>query len=404
MPIEDNLRQMLRARNIFSPDNPIPDAPTNINQNKNQNRVREIYQPETRANDMLFEMLDRIPERNKPGALRKIVASMAGLGSGGAEAADRVLYDPYNKEVEDFKTRFEPVREAASLERYSNANERQLAYQSENARIANEREGRLFNQGNLRIAQGDERLAQGNARIEIARDVARGGVVQFADDGSAVMLYKDGTTKPVDANLFSPQEKMQMQQEQALTRIGAQGDITGRNQAALESQRQPNRIALEDKRQAGREALLTERRRVWNLLPLQQKQQIINNYEAMLREDPGLIEFLGQDPETDAIGFTDEIEPSSGFMGYGARPGLSDEAKARIMQRLYQGVNIPRSESTTTTKPTTKPAAEPTRMTPAGKVRVKNPKGVSVYIDMKDLPAALKMNPPYVIDEEVRVQ
>src|SRR3990167_6075370 len=90
-------------------------------------RLGELYQPEDEMSNRFRELLDTIPERNKPGVLRKIASAIVGLGGGNQEQA---LYAPYNRKMEDWKAKLEPTQAGMIQERMSNANER-LARTSE---------------------------------------------------------------------------------------------------------------------------------------------------------------------------------------------------------------------------------------------------------------------------------
>jgi len=89
-------------------------------------RMLELYKPQHDAQERLSALLASAPERNKPGIGRKIAASLVGFG-GGPRAADAALYAPYHHAVEDWEMKVRPTQYEANLERYENANERQLA-------------------------------------------------------------------------------------------------------------------------------------------------------------------------------------------------------------------------------------------------------------------------------------
>src|SRR6187402_1456825 len=84
------------------------------------------YTPETMATDRFNKLLENIPERRSPGIARRIAASGSTFGGGGIKAAEQVMYAPYERELSDWKEKTGPYREAANLERYANANERQV--------------------------------------------------------------------------------------------------------------------------------------------------------------------------------------------------------------------------------------------------------------------------------------
>src|SRR4029078_4059898 len=70
--------------------------------------LRDLYQPEHRYSDMMEQMLNQFPQRQKPSLGRKIVASMVGAGRGGIKEADAVINEPYNNALADWKMRFDP--------------------------------------------------------------------------------------------------------------------------------------------------------------------------------------------------------------------------------------------------------------------------------------------------------
>jgi hypothetical protein len=122
----------------------------------------------------------------------------------------------------------------------------------------------------------------------------------------------------------------------------------GANQQANIAAQGKNQQALESARQKNREVNLVERNRVWNLLPSQQRQQIQNNYEQIIRENPAYDEFFEVDANTGRIGLVEENEGDGGFLGFGASPALDKPTRDLLLQRLNAGVNTPRSTSTTT--------------------------------------------------------
>ena len=187
-------------------------------------RMREIYQPESRALDEYYKMLEDMPTRNKPGLMRKIAAGIAAFGSRPSENVEQVLYGPYRRDLADWQTRIKPVEAAANIERQNNANLRMIANQivsQEQAdrrierqisrdRVLREQGEARLGQGEERIRQGDERIRQADARMQIAREVAKGGQFQVDDSGNAFIVRRDGTTIPVDASYLTAEEKSEL--------------------------------------------------------------------------------------------------------------------------------------------------------------------------------------------------
>jgi len=210
------------------------DTSDNVDKFDSAARMRELYQPETGMSERYTAALDEMPERNKPGLLRKIFAGMAAVGQH-PENAERVLYAPYERQLEDWKNKISPLAQASNIERQNNANLRMVANQILSGELGEKRIQRMTNrdkvleeQGGERIRQGDERIAQGDERIrigderlsqgekrikqsderiKIARLVANGGQFKVDDSGNAFIVKRDGSTVPVDGNYLSFEEK-----------------------------------------------------------------------------------------------------------------------------------------------------------------------------------------------------
>ena len=228
------------------------------------------YEPETRATDKLYELLDKVPERNKPGILRKIGASVIGMG-GGPKAADQALYAPYYQQMQDFEAQFKPTLDVAQQERLQNVNLRQIATEASRQDLAQERERRLAEE----FGQREERLrTSSEAKMEIDRqklELAKwkvqnpDGKLVEGEDGF-VYLLNPQTGEERKTNIqhgsLSDIEKINLGLESALTRIKAQGAETRKSQADIEATRQVNRLALVKERERARTQRLTQDKRL----------------------------------------------------------------------------------------------------------------------------------------------
>lgn len=126
MPFEDLMRN-LRMNNIFGPTNPMqPQNPMQIQPQMQQPDPIMQYQPEHQMTDQMQQMISQFPTRNRPGALQKIAASIAGIG-GGPQAADEFAYKPYYQNLQDWQSKFGPIEKGAAEERMQNVNMRQIA-------------------------------------------------------------------------------------------------------------------------------------------------------------------------------------------------------------------------------------------------------------------------------------
>ena len=93
-------------------------------------RMRALYQPKNEAQDRLNSLLNQFPEEEKPTFMRKLSASLAGVGKGGLKDAQTILDEPNRTALERFKAQADPYQRAAESERQGNVNERTLAQQT----------------------------------------------------------------------------------------------------------------------------------------------------------------------------------------------------------------------------------------------------------------------------------
>ena len=205
-------------------------------------RLKELYNPEVEATKRFADLLAAQPERGRSSLARTIVASGIGL-KGGVKGANEVLDAPHDRAMNDWKAKVEPAYQAANLERYSNANERQTMSSIVNAEAA---------QRKL-----DETQRQALAREEVARDrnaiqwfKTRNPNWKYDTSGEFVIaLNPADPNKSVNTGIktgnLSELDKIELNQENALERIGAQHS----NAVDLEENvRQPNRIEIINER------------------------------------------------------------------------------------------------------------------------------------------------------------
>ncbi len=216
-------------------------------------RTNELATPEHAYVDRLNQHIDAMPQRQPPSMLRKIVASVAGLqGPSAAEQQERIMYGDYGRQLGDWQTKLNPLVQAANFERQANSNERMMANQIVSGEMRDRslqrqlaRDKTLEKQGNERISQSARRVEQADERIKIAEAAAKGGTIDW---GSNTIVYKDGTTAKINADLFTTQEKMELQQKYAKERITQQNES------------KPNRVrteVIDDPDNPGKRILVT---------------------------------------------------------------------------------------------------------------------------------------------------
>lgn len=183
-------------------------------------RMLELYKPETQDSDRLEAIIGRMPQRNKPGVMRKIAAALSGL-TGDLRVVDRSLYGPYYNQMADWKNEYEPAKDLAQEERYSNNNARMLA----NSMLTQEMSDRrlqatlarhkvLETNSDRRLDQGDTKINQGQQRINLAEKgfqlkekLAQGGSIVKTDDGKVYLMNRMGELEELPLDNLSFEEK-----------------------------------------------------------------------------------------------------------------------------------------------------------------------------------------------------
>jgi hypothetical protein len=202
-------------------------------------RMRELYQPETMAQDRFNTMLGEYPEATKPGWLKVIGATLADLARPGTGM--QVVEGGRTRKVADWKNKIGAAQDAASLERQTNVNERQLA-----GTIATQE--RLSAADQARAEKDAARTKIMQDRAEVYRLKSLRGNFKFNFSGPKVIITDPATGKveqtDIDTGSLSDADKMALSQDNALE---------------LEGVRQEGRESLEGIRQGGRESLAETR-------------------------------------------------------------------------------------------------------------------------------------------------
>jgi hypothetical protein len=205
--------------------------------------MSELYSPETAASERFNQMIGQQPrmEDYKPSVLRRIGSALTAFGPGGMEAGMEFLHRPFTEKMTDWRAGIGPAQQAANLERQSNINERQLAYQtiSTQLRAEADAERAKHNERNAAIRQQRADVYEFKARNPNMRFDFSGPTVKIADPLSGQV-----SDTGIATGSLSDADKLMLQQEQAMERIGE----TGRQQRMTEGIRQTGREELQGMR------------------------------------------------------------------------------------------------------------------------------------------------------------
>ncbi len=201
----------LRIQNIAPPEVPKYDQYEEARQLAELGN--KLFTPSTKRFDEYTRVLDEFPEREDPSFARRLTASLVGF-KGGTEAADKVLFGPYGRDLAEWKAHEEPLRQAATQEGQQNAQERQftgniVSNVAANRRVTQqEAEARLKAETAQQVAdtraqtdrlriESTERIAQEKARLE---NLARIGW-KFDYSGPTIIATSTESPEPRDTGI-----------------------------------------------------------------------------------------------------------------------------------------------------------------------------------------------------------
>lgn len=287
------------------------------------------FTPATEATTRFNQLIDKYPERERPGLGRTIVASIAGLTN--PEASMKMLEAPNIRNLADWKNRIEPAQQAANLERQENVNERQFLYQS--GLLERDRLKQQTNEENTRIRQQRMDLDNFKAKnpdLEI-KEVRGGNLIAFnpATGTQTPVTGMDG--KPIPSGLMSQEELANLNSRNRIDQIKEQG-MQGQIRDWLNAGYTLEQIMQRGDVQAYLKGVPSADSGVTSTLPSQQKVQEYLRARKLYNENPELRDFiiLGE-PGTN--GFELDLEPRSSL--FGPPSGPTPEQIDQIINTIY---------------------------------------------------------------------
>jgi len=318
--------EQLRMANIFRPQ---PPTPPQIPQSIPPQDMMGGYQPETAATSRFNELLGNYPERQDPGVIQRIAASMIGLND--PRLAAQMMQQPSQEQI-DWEQQIGPAQAAMQQERLSNVNMRQIADMM------------------MRGQQADVRLGQAGERIDISRAAQRlnewkaqnpNMQLKTREDGMIVGISPLDPTSVVETGVqsgqLSDQEKEDARIEAAgvaeTGRVGRAATATKERKTAAElreEQRKESAI-LQEKRLRGRPSkpgVLTESARATG---------VVNRAQKLINENPELAKWINIDGRQVTVSPVGEVKTGPFGVDVLARDikGPTSEERQKIMDTLY---------------------------------------------------------------------
>jgi len=238
-------------------------------------RLQQLYQPESSAQNRYNQLLQQFPQREKPGKLRQIGAALAGLSAVGPgnytesgqavgfrsdpikqmQVQDQFLNRPYYQKMDDFTARLKPTAEAADIEARSNTGKRQFAEniisqerqrdelerrEARDRQLANKEKveaerKRLHDENELKIRQQRADVYQFKAMHPDWKPfVEKGGNLWFVNPQNPDMKVDTG----IDSGTLSDMEKVTFGLTSALQQIDARGEESRKTEEVKAGNRQ----------------------------------------------------------------------------------------------------------------------------------------------------------------------
>jgi len=204
-------------------------------------RLGKQFPMENNASDRFNELIQKYPraEDFHPSVLRRIASGIVSASGGfdprglgfykpnaqTMEAGQNLLNQPYTKQLSDWKNEIQPAYEAANLERYTNANNRQIMFST----VSNELKEQAERD---RVSKNENDAAIKEQRAQIYDMRSRGFKFNFG--GPTVLATDPISGRVMDTKVptgaLNALDKMTIGQDYALERIGLQNE--GRIRAA----------------------------------------------------------------------------------------------------------------------------------------------------------------------------
>lgn len=325
------------------------------------------FTPQTRDSEALRQLISQYPSRDdyQPTTLRRVGSTFAGL-QGGMKAQEDYLNAPYNEKVQDWKNRIAPAEQAANLERYGNANERMLGYQSGRLGVQQDAEARRQSQGDWKLSQGDVRNDQLQQKIDQAQQridqnqekINHVNQRQDISDSEKLALTNRYKQEQIKAKADADMARQNLIGSQRVTQINTKGDVD----KDLQEMRGSQAVTTAETR--GAEARKTKSTApgggAQGNLPSQQKVSLQNKAAQGIRENPDWAKWMTVDDQGQV-----RIQSPGRFSG------PDQKTYDAMVQYIEQGQNVVDLGTRNATKPPdTSEGAGPT-----GKVRVRAPDG-----------------------------
>jgi hypothetical protein len=151
LPTNPNVPDMSAAYNAPQPQQPQQPQqnPDDLSMQRQISLMNQFFPQNTASQDRFNSLLNAPPQMNTPSTARKLVAGLGSMGQynkqtgmftgGGPEQAEKIMYEPYLRDLAQWKEQVGPNQQAATIENQANNINRQAGSTMVNAQVASER-------------------------------------------------------------------------------------------------------------------------------------------------------------------------------------------------------------------------------------------------------------------------
>ena len=234
------------VKNVFSAPS-VQSAPSASTGDTNDiaSLIRQNYNPDTEMGDYYKNVLYNEPTRNEHvGMGKKILGVLASIG-GTPHTYEQVTQGPYLREHADWQNRLKEILPAMQDESRDNSIQRQLATGIATSTVNQKKEEDRARENEQKIKIAEDRAEVyrwKNTHPDWVPVKSKGGTVKFINPKDPTQTYDTG----IDSGVLPDAEKMALQQENELQKIGARTQ----GQIQVEGVKQGGRVQLEKMREA----------------------------------------------------------------------------------------------------------------------------------------------------------
>ncbi len=163
------------------------------------------------ARQQMLDMINTMPQREKPSKWRRVGAMVAGMDRRDPNAAEDFLNAPYNRKMGEFKSKFDALGKVADLEAREESLTASNYYRDLLAGSRRADDVRADARLDFDIKRAADEAQRKERVLRIKEQYAKGGkIIKNKETGKTYMAFGDGSKVDMDINDLSQQDIVDM--------------------------------------------------------------------------------------------------------------------------------------------------------------------------------------------------